>query len=387
MGGIERYQAIVIGAGSVGLPTAFALARAGIKTLVIDRLPSAGQGSNKHAIGGIRATHSDPAKIRLCRRSIEILSTWQQTWGDPVEWHRGGYSFVAYRAQEAQTLQSLIAVQRQYGLNIEWLDAEALRRLVPDLNPEGLYGGTYSPDDGNASPLLAAHAFYRHAKRMGVVFNFGETVTGLEVRGGRICGVLTDRGRYAAGVVINAAGAWARPLAALAGIDLPVYPDAHEAGVTEPVRRFLEPMIVDIRPTPGASNFYFYQHDTGQIIFCITPSPNAWGEDTRETSGFLPLVAPRMIAVMPRLRTIRVRRTWRGLYPMTPDGLPIVGWTPGLEGFFLAVGMCGQGFMLGPGLGELIARAVQNTLTPEDHETLAQLSPQRDFGQHQEKLK
>ncbi len=384
---IKRYEAIVVGAGSVGLPTALALAQAGIKTLVVDRLPSAGQGSNKHAIGGIRATHSDPAKIRLCRRSIEILSTWRETYGDPIEWHRGGYSFVAYRDQEAQTLQSLIATQHRYGLNIEWLDAQSLRQVVPDLNPCGLRGGTYSPDDGNASPLLVAHAFYRHAKRMGVTFCFGEAVTAVAVEGGRIRGIATDRARYAAEVVINAAGAWARPLAALAGIDVPVYPDAHEAGVTEPVQRFLEPMIVDIRPTPGASNFYFYQHDTGQIIFCITPSPNVWGTDTRETSTFLPLVAPRMLAVMPRLRTIRVRRTWRGLYPMTPDGLPIVGWAEGVEGFFLAVGMCGQGFMLGPGLGELIARAVQNNLSADDRETLSQLSPQRDFGQHQEKLK
>jgi len=72
-----HYDAIIIGAGSVGTPTAFALAQAGVRTLVIDRMPSVGQGSNKHAIGGVRATHSDPAKIRLCMRSIEIMSTWK----------------------------------------------------------------------------------------------------------------------------------------------------------------------------------------------------------------------------------------------------------------------------------------------------------------------
>ena len=82
-------------------------------------------------------------------------------------------------------------------------------------------------------------------------------------------------------------------------------------------------MIVDIRPAPGSTNYYFYQHITGQIVFCITPSPNPWGEDCGETSDFLPMVSRRMLEIMPRLANIRVRRTWRGLYPMTPDGLSL----------------------------------------------------------------
>jgi len=145
-------------------------------------------------------------------------------------------------------------------------------------------------------------------------------------------------------------------------------------------------MIVDIRPVPGSASYYFYQHYTGQIIFCITPSPSIWGTDTRETSEFLPMVARRIVDLMPRLTNIRVRRTWRGLYPMTPDGSPIVGWAPGVQGLLLAVGMCGQGFMLGPALGELITRMALDQLTPEDHETLAILSPVREF-KGTEKLK
>ncbi len=138
-------------------------------------------------------------------------------------------------------------------------------------------------------------------------------------------------------------------------------------------------MIVDIRPAPGSSNFYFYQHYTGQIVFCITPSPSIWGFDQRETSAFLPMVARRMVEVMPRLKNIRVRRTWRGLYPMTPDGNPIIGWAAP-EGLLLAVGMCGQGFMLGPGVGELLTRMVLKKNTPDDEEILKILSPERRFA-------
>ncbi len=380
------YDVIIIGAGSVGTPTAMFLAQQGYKVLVLDRNASPGQSSNKIAIGGLRATHSDPAKIRLCLRSLKIFSTWKETYGDEIEWHQGGYCFVAYREEEEKTLKEVIPMQKRHGLKIDWLEAEELRKLLPDLNPVGLRGGTFSPEDGHASPLLANEAFYRQAKKAGAEFKFREKVTGLEIAGGKIKGVKTDKGSYAAEVVINAAGAWAAEIARLAGMEVPVKPDSHEAAVTEPVQRFFEPMIVDIRPVKGSANYYFYQHATGQIIFCITPSPSIWGYDERETSEFLPMVSRRMIELMPRLKNIRVRRTWRGLYPMTPDGFPIVGWSKETEGFLLAVGMCGQGFMLGPGVGELLTRLVSRKPGPDDEEILSYLSPYRSFVS-EEKLK
>lgn len=382
----RSFDVIIVGAGSVGAPAALALAEAGLKVLVVDRAPSVGQGSNKRAIGGLRATHSDPAKIRLCLRSLEIFSTWKARHGDDIEWHKGGYSYVAYRPEEERTLKELLVIQKRSGLNIDWHEAASFRRVIPDINPDGLRGGTLSPDDGHASPLLAVHAFYRRARTLGAEFRFNEVVTGLVLSAGRVAGVRTDRGEYAAPVVIDAAGPWGAEVAAMAGIEVAVRPDSHEAAVTEAVARFLEPMVVDIRPVAGSANYYFYQHHTGQVIFCITPSPSLWGMDVRETSSFLPMVAERMVGLIPRLKNLRVRRTWRGLYPMTPDGFPIVGWARELEGFMLAVGMCGQGFMLGPGLGELIARMVQGATDGRDRETLTYLSPYREF-KGQEKLK
>ncbi|MDH7487459.1 MAG: FAD-binding oxidoreductase [Anaerolineae bacterium] len=380
------YDVIIVGAGSVGCPAAFFLAQAGIRPLVIDQFASPGQGSNKAAIGGIRATHSDTSKIRICLKSIEIFSTWQELYGDDLEWYQGGYSFVAYREREEQVLKDLLRVQQSYGLNIRWLDREELLEVIPALNPHGLIGGTYSPGDGSASPLRAAHAFYRRAVERGAEFHFNERVTGIITRGHRVVGVRTDKGGYATGTVINAAGPWARGVAQMAGLDVPVVPDSHEAGITEPVARFLEPMVVDTRPAQGSKNYYFYQHKPGPVVFCITPEPPIVGTDRRETSAFLPMIARRMVDLMPRLANIRVRRTWRGLYPMTPDGFPIVGRARELEGYIHAVGMCGQGFMLGPGLATCLVKIVQGSLTPEDEEVLAGLTPYRDFG-GEEKLK
>lgn len=382
----KHYDVILIGAGSVGAPSAYYFAKAGFKTLVLDPLPSVGQGSSKRAIGGVRATHSDPAKIRLCLRSIEIFRNWQELTGDNIEWYEGGYSFVAYRDREEKILKDLMVKQKAYNLNIDWYDHKQLLEIIPDLNRQDLLGGTFSPEDGSISPLLSIHSFYTQAEMAGAEFHFNEPVTEIIIKAGKVIGVKTPDDTYGADTVINAAGAWSQEIGALAGIKVPVTPDSHEAAITEAVAHFLNPMVVDIRPIPGSSNYYFYQHLTGQIIFCITPSPQIWGYNTSETSSFLPMVAKRMVEVMPRLKNIRVRRTWRGLYPMTPDGFPIVGWAKETEGFLLATGMCGQGIMLGPALAELLVRMVTKTTSSDDEETLRFVDPYRDFA-GQEMLK
>lgn len=383
---MSNYDVILIGAGSLGTPAAYYLANSGLKVLVLEAVPSVGQGSNKRAIGGIRATHSDPAKIRLCLRSIEIFSTYKEIFGDDIEWDPCGYSFVAYTPREEKILKDLLVLQKSYGLVNDWYERDDLLKIVPDLTPDGLLGGTFSPGDGSASPLLSNHAYYVHAREAGAEFRFNEPVTSMHVKNSRIESVETCCGNYSAGVVVNTAGANAAEIGQMAGINVPVRPDSHEAAITEPVARFLGPMIVDIRPAVGSSNYYFYQHLTGQIIFCITPSPNIWGMDVNETSSFLPMVAKRMIEIMPRLKNIRVRRTWRGLYPMTPDGFPILGWSPQVSNLLLGVGLCGQGFMLGPAMGELLTRLVNQETLPEDAETLRYLSPERKF-EGQEQLK
>jgi sarcosine oxidase subunit beta len=376
----DTFDVVIVGAGSVGLPAALFLAEQGVKPLVIDQFASAGQGSNKAAIGGIRATHSSPAKIHLCLESLRIFSTWEEAHGDGIEWAQGGYTFVAYREQEEHALKNLLKVQQRAGLNIRWLERDDLLQVVPALNREGLRGGTYSPEDGSASPMLSAHAFYRRAVELGAQFRFHERVTGLMRRRGMIVGVRTDKGGYATETVINAGGPWAKAVADMAGLDAPVVPDSHEAGITEPVAPFLTPMVVDIRPAEGSTNYYFYQHKPGGVVFCITPDPPIVGTDRRETSAYLPMIARRMVGLMPKLANIKVRRTWRGLYPMTPDGSPIIGRARELEGYIHAVGMCGQGYMLGPGVGKLLTRMLTDQETEADAVTLKELSPYRAFA-------
>ena len=222
-------------------------------------------------------------------------------------------------------------------------------------------------------------------------FRFNEKVIDILTKNNTVVGVKTSKGTYRSQWVINAAGAGAKEVAQHCGITIPVIPDSHEAGITEPVQSFFSTMVVDIRPAidekwGNSKNYYFYQNPEGQIVFCLTPDPPIVGTDRRETSTFLPQIAKRIIQLLPRLRAIRIRRTWRGLYPMTPDGLPIVGPVNDLKGYINAVGMCGQGFMLGPGLGEVLERLVNNKTTAQDKEIIDNFSLYRDFS-HDEQLK
>jgi sarcosine oxidase subunit beta len=377
---MSAWDAIVIGAGSVGTPIALYLARAGMKVAVFDGKASVGRGENRAAIGGIRATHSDRAKIALGKASLAIFSGWEAETGHHIGWRQGGYTFVAYTPAIAGMLRELVQVQRGFGLDIDFHDAAFIRELVPGIDPQGLLGGTFSPGDGSASPLLYAHSFRVEAERAGARFFFGEPVIDLVRDGERVVGVMSSQARHSAPIVINAAGAHAAELGAMVGLEIPVVPDSHEGGISEPVARFLEPMVVDIRPGPGSKNFYFYQNAEGQVVFCITPDPPILGTDDRATSVFLPQVAKRMVGLLPRLSQLKVRRTWRGLYPMTPDGAPLLGWAPGVPGLYLAAGMCGQGFMLGPGIGQCVARELSGAATDSDREILEDLAPDRTFA-------
>jgi sarcosine oxidase subunit beta len=232
--------------------------------------------------------------------------------------------------------------------------------------------------------MLSACAFYEHGVSLGLTCRFNERAERVVVRHGSVTGVQTGRGNYATRLVVNAAGGQTKEVAQETELAVSVQPDCHEAGITEPVQPFLAPMVVDIRSMPGSKNCYFHQHTNGQVIFCITPDPPVWGSDRRETSGFLPMTARRMLDIMPRLASIRVRRTWRGMYPMTPDGSPIVGRSSAIQGYLFAGGMCGQGFMLGPGVGSLVARLAAGSLKNGDEEILAELSPGREFGKAEE---
>lgn len=346
----------------MGLCTAMALASKNSRTLLVEQHFAPGQESSKRPIGGIRATHSNAAKIMSCLRSLEVFRSWKDIHGTDIGYLEGGYLFVLYTQNDKKVMEGLLPFQKRFGLNIDFVSPARVAELTPGIARESLLGGIFSPEDGHCSPLLANAAFYAECKRLGVAFSLGKRAAKILKEENRAVGVeLVDGTIFHSPIVVETTGATTvSPTLMLNSqlTPLPLFPDCHEAGITEPAARLFDAMVVDIRPRPGSKNFYFYQNKEGKIVFCLTPDPMIVGDNTENTSKFLEMISRRMLELFPRLRNLRVRRLWRGLYPMTADGQPLVGWNRELEGLYHANGMCGQGFMLGPGVGEHVARSV-----------------------------
>ncbi len=369
---MKNYDVIIIGAGSIGLACAWALSEKKLDVLVIEEKHSFGQGQNKAAIGGIRATHSQPAKIAICNQSIKVFSTWKEKYGDNIDWVKGGYLYPAYNDTVESTLKNLLQIQHENNLNINWLKSDEILKIVPTLKKEGLKGGTFSPDDGHLSPLLSAQAFYKQSKKANVEFHFNEHVINIE--DGK---VFTNRGFYDTDSVIISTGM--SKIKDILNIDIPVTHERHEAAITEPTGKMFDAMVVDINISDESSSFYFYQNKEGQIIFCLSPNPPSIDENANCTSSFLINASRRLLKLMPSLPSLKIRRTWCGFYPMTPDGVPFLDKLEDKK-IYIAVGMCGQGLMLSPGMALNIAEKITNGRYILDEEIMESFSLCRVFS-------
>ena len=261
---VKFYDILIIGAGSIGVPLSFYLAKKGVKVAVIEKKSSVGRGQNRAAIGGIRATHSDPAKIKIGLETLKIMREMKDQYGYDVDWIEGGYLFPVYDEKDEKKLKKLLKIQKSYNLNIDWITVNEVRKLIPGINKNNLRGGTYSPEDGSASPLKTADAFYMLAKDIGVDFYFNEEVIDAELLERKIEVIKTTSGIYKSDLVIDCSGGDAKEVGKIFKLDLPVFPESHEAGITEPVERFFNPMVVDMRPENGSANFIFIKIKRGK---------------------------------------------------------------------------------------------------------------------------
>ena len=196
------------------------------------------------------------------------------------------------------------------------------------------------------------YAYATAAKRLGATVHTFTEVLGIENRGGKIKGVRTNRGTIKTGIVINAAGPYSGMIAKMLDLDIPFYPERHQILVTEPVDPVLDPMVMSF-----SRRFYCQQTPHGSFIMGMGDPQEKPGFSTVSTREFLVEMAEEITKVMPPISMLSVVRQWAGLYDMTPDAHPILGHTP-YEGFFLACGFSGHGFMLGPVTGKLISEII-----------------------------
>ena len=212
---------------------------------------------------------------------------------------------------------------------------------------------TFCHRDGHLNPFHTTEAYALAAERLGVQIFKHTEVVGIEVKKGKIEAVETDQGRIATPIVVNAAGGWSKGIGAMAGVDIPIFVQRHQILVTEPLEPVLKPMVMGF-----SYNIYIQQVPHGSII--MGRSDDSEPRDLRITPGwrFMEEMTKTCGKLLPYLRSARILRQWAGHYCNTEDAQPIYGPVPGLEGFFLALGFSGHGFMLAPATGQLITEMI-----------------------------
>jgi glycine/D-amino acid oxidase-like deaminating enzyme len=355
----SEYSVAIVGAGIIGLYTAYHLARAGVgRLLVVDRgfLSSGASGRNG---GGVRQQWETRATVRLARESVEAFRHFGREFGYNIWFRQSGYLFLAETEAELARLRPVHDLVRSEGLPSRVLDAEGVGKLVDGLAPGAVVGGTYLATDGTLYPFPAVWGLYEAVRSLGVEVALGVEVRGVETRDGQVRGLATAGGSIVAPRVVNAAGGWSGDLSRTAGLDVPNHATRHEILASEPMKPFLDPMVV--RPSDG---LYFSQTMRGEIVGGLTlPHGPGTGQGMSNSSAFLPRMAAALSRLIPRLGALGVLRAWSGFYDDTPDGFPVLGEDPRLPGFFHANGFGGHGFMLAPSATRRVAQAVMGEPT------------------------
>jgi sarcosine oxidase, subunit beta len=347
---------VIVGAGAIGASVAYHLAARGCTDVrVLDASPAPGQGSTGRATGGFRAQFGSEANVRLSLLSRDELRRFHDELGVDPGYRPCGYLFLARQPSELEVLLAAQAVQKAAGLaEARPVGVEEIRELNPAVDADGLAGGVFCPTDGFIRPLEVLRGYSEGARRLGVRFAFGEPCTGLRMEGERIGAVRTPHGEISTGRVVDAAGAWAATVAAMAGVDLPVTPLRRQVALTHPTDLLPESMPMTIFVEDG---FHLRVRD-GRVLLLWPDEPRVEEPfDTTFDEAWLPEVLGRAHARVPCLTGARIDRTgcWAGLYEMSPDRHVILGAAPGVENLYLANGSSGHGVMHAPALGRLLA--------------------------------
>ncbi len=359
----DKAKVAVIGGGVVGSSIAYNLAKMGCNDVVVFEKDYLTAGSTGRCGAGVRCQWGTKMNCALSFASINILEHLNEELDSDfdIEFEQGGYLLLAYTEKEWDQFKKNAELQHTMGTPSKLVTPDEAREIVPGIGTDELLGATFCPKDGHCNPHHTTWAYAKAAERLGARVKPNVEVREIVVKNGRVTRVITSDGDYDVDVVVNAAGPWAKPVGAMAGVDIPVYTERHQILVTEPCAPIQKPMVMSF-----SRHFYCQQAPHGSFIMGYGDSSELKGYDIGHSWQFLDNMVNVMIPVLPFLKDLRLVRQWSGLYTISPDCQPILGRTPKVDGFLMAVGFSGHGFMLAPIVGVLVAEMILDKPTSID---------------------
>ncbi|HET7142416.1 MAG TPA: FAD-binding oxidoreductase [Anaerolineales bacterium] len=352
----QSYDAIIIGAGVMGISIAFHLAERGLKPVILERKTVA-SGATGHSSGLVRMHYDLAVESKLAFVSFsKYFIDWRERVGGECGFMRTGFLQIAKREHEDK-LRGNVANQQRIGVNTSIITAEDVKKLAPDFLTDQFDFAAYEPDSGYADATLTTNSFLDSAKRNGATLIQNCEVTAIHTSGGRVTGVTTSKGEFSAPIVINAAGTWAAQVAKMADVDVPLETWTHDvAFLHRPPRLGNFPAVID-----DTVNCYFRPEGSALILAAGEDEsmrkelPDA--EDQTPTPDFLNNLIDNMVKRIPKIEESGLHSIHVGRDGLTPDQRPIFSGT-GPAGFYLACGLSGTGFKISPAAGASLSELI-----------------------------
>jgi glycine/D-amino acid oxidase-like deaminating enzyme len=364
-----EVDVVVIGAGALGSSTAFHLAALGGRRVVlIDKFAVASQTSPR-AAGLTQQMAGHEAMSKLARRACQKIAEFTAETGQPMEFFRSGSVKLARTDEHAAQLKDELARAERWGINLRAIDPADVPRLSPFVNPSGVLFATHNPDDLYLEPVQIPLGYARAAASHGATLLEHTAVERLLVENGRVAGVATARGEIRAPIVVDAAGAWTRPVAASGGPSVAVVPTRHQLLISQPLDgvRPEQPIVrvidanVYVRPDKGGLMLGGYEREPRQFDGADLPADFEIRDmplDLQVLRRLADLVRDQLPIFQEVFGKNLIREHRGGLPTVTPDGQKILGQVESLPGLFVASGCNVGGLSTAPALGEALAELI-----------------------------
>lgn len=346
---MDRADVVVIGAGIVGLSTAYWLAKAGANVIVLDKGRAAWEASSR-ATGFLSLRGEQPLESPLAIEAEKLWNGLDAELGSPTEWKPSGRLWVARTEDEYRELQSTYQQFARTDIPFRLIDGQEARQIVPCL-PTDVIGAIHTTRSGHANPQRTSQAFAWAFQALGGRLLEFTPAVGIDSAGGRITGVRTPAGVIASERVVNCAGPQAALIAAMIGVDLPLTALRLEAMVTAPLPPLFDVALVagglSLRQT-RRGNIHFNGGPYEFIDVGLTTEPD------KPSTPAVRNIARRLAELFPTLRNIHVIRSWSGVVEMTPDLVAVAEKVDAPQGMVIGV-TSGHGFGLAPAFGKALA--------------------------------
>ncbi|HEX5326688.1 MAG TPA: FAD-binding oxidoreductase [Acetobacteraceae bacterium] len=390
----ETTDCVVIGSGALGASVAFHLARDGRPVMLLDK-HALGSQTSPRAAGLTSQARGTDLMTTLAKRAVRKIEAFEQETGEPLVFHQPGALKIARTNEHVGQLRSELERGRRLETGLESISPSEARAMNPFLETTGILAVNFCPTDLYLEPSQIPNGYARAAERFGARMQPQTLVTGIALHRDAVTGVETEHGTIRCETVVDAAGAWLRSVASLAGGRVPMVPTRHQLMITEPIDgvHAMQPItrVIDanvyVRPDEGGLMLGGYEADPVQYDPAALPARFDIA-DLELDLGVLRRLADSVRTQLPIFQRVpdqialRVHRG--GLPTMTADGEHTVGPVPGVRGLYVAGGCCVGGLSISPAIGEALASWIIEGAPPMD---LSPLAPGREGGISEAALK